>query len=170
MNYTLGHGKENNFPNEQGHHIPAQIQEVKTYDVVVVGAGTAGIPCAVKLHEEGKKVCIVQKESTPSCCGNFSTEIKKQSASKSDLARVTKALIEENEYKPKAEVINIWRDYSGEALEWIMEKAKEPQVQVQDLQTGPQKAFLEANDLDIEFITPFFGPKPYNIEAGLTQI
>lgn len=170
MNYVLGHGKNDNFLQSKELNEKIEVKESKKYDVVVVGAGTAGIPCAVKLHEEGKNVCIVQKESGPSCCGNFSTGVKLNNASKSSLSRLTKALIEENEHKPKAEVINIWRDYSGEALEWILKKSEESGVKVKDLGTGPQAPFLKENGLDLEFITPYFGPKPYNILSGLSQI
>ncbi|MCR8969067.1 FAD-dependent oxidoreductase [Facklamia sp. 7083-14-GEN3] len=170
MNEKLGHGSATDFLKYVEEVKTDSVNQVKEYDVIVVGAGTVGIPCAIKLHEEGKKVCIVQKENTPSCCGNFSAGIRLNNTKKSELAKVTHALIEENDYKPKAEVINIWRDYSEEALEWILQKSKEAGVQVEDLGTNPHKAFLEANDLDIEFITPFFGPKPYDIKAGLTAI
>lgn len=45
---------------------------------------------------------LLQKESEPSCCGNFSTGVRLENASKESLAKLTKLLIEENEHKPKA--------------------------------------------------------------------
>ena len=51
---------------------PAEITdfaETKDYDVVVVGAGAAGLAAAIKAAEEGAKVAVVQKESVPSSQG-----------------------------------------------------------------------------------------------------
>ena len=42
----------------------------ESYDIVVVGAGTAGVPAAVRAHELGVSVCLLQKEPTPISQGN----------------------------------------------------------------------------------------------------
>ena len=39
------------------------IAETKEFDIVVVGAGAAGVPCALAAAESGAKVALVQKES-----------------------------------------------------------------------------------------------------------
>ena len=41
------------------------IAEEKTFDVVVVGAGTGGVPAALSALEEGATVAVLQKESKP---------------------------------------------------------------------------------------------------------
>ena len=40
------------------------IAEVFDYDVVVVGAGAAGVPAAISAFEAGAHVALIQKEST----------------------------------------------------------------------------------------------------------
>ena len=40
-----------------------EFSEEKTYDVVVVGAGTGGVPAALSALEEGATVALLQKES-----------------------------------------------------------------------------------------------------------
>ena len=47
------------------------IKDVKQYDIVVVGAGSPGVPCAVKAAELGAKVAIVQKLKSAMAGGNF---------------------------------------------------------------------------------------------------
>ena len=43
----------------------AQIKETREYDVVVVGAGTAGVPAAMSALEAGATVACLQKEVCP---------------------------------------------------------------------------------------------------------
>ena len=45
----------------------------KTYDVVVVGAGTAGLPAVLTALEEGATVACLQKEATTIAQGNNSS-------------------------------------------------------------------------------------------------
>ena len=47
------------------------IKDVKQYDIVVVGAGSPGVPCALKAAELGAKVAIVQKLKSAMAGGNF---------------------------------------------------------------------------------------------------
>ena len=44
-----------------------------TYDVVVIGAGTGGVPAALSAVEEGATACCLQKESAPLSQGGTST-------------------------------------------------------------------------------------------------
>lgn len=170
MYYKFGHDENGDFVKEMELDENIVPEEEKNYDAIVVGCGSSGIPCAVRLHELGVKVAVVQKESTPSCCGNFTAGIDLSKSDKESLAKVTELLQEENDYKPKAEVINIWRDNSGEALKWILKKGEEAGANVKDLGPGPQTGFVKGNDLDVEFMTPYFGPKPYNVQDGLSAI
>ena len=46
------------------------IAETKDYDVVVIGAGAAGVPAAISAFEVGAKVALLQKEATAVSQGN----------------------------------------------------------------------------------------------------
>lgn len=46
------------------------IAETKDYDVVVIGAGAAGVPAAISAFEAGAKVALLQKEATAVSQGN----------------------------------------------------------------------------------------------------
>lgn len=43
------------------------IADTKEYDIVVIGAGSPGVPCALKAAELGAKVAILQKEKGSGC-------------------------------------------------------------------------------------------------------
>ena len=63
---------------EQSSAIAVPITEFadeKTYDIVVVGAGTSGLPAVLTALEEGATVACLQKESTPISQGNGSSGV-----------------------------------------------------------------------------------------------
>ena len=45
--------------------------ETREYDVVVVGAGAAGVACALSAFENGASVAVLQKESVAMSQGNY---------------------------------------------------------------------------------------------------
>lgn len=51
------------------------IKETKEYDVVIVGAGAAGVPAAISAKEAGATVALIQKEATAISQGNTATGI-----------------------------------------------------------------------------------------------
>ena len=42
---------------------PLHKMEQQTYDLIVVGAGTAGMPCAIAAAQKGGRVLVVEKAS-----------------------------------------------------------------------------------------------------------
>ena len=55
-------------------NIPAKPEDGGYYDLVVVGAGTAGLSAAIKGAREGLKVALINNRPVPG--GNNSTEIR----------------------------------------------------------------------------------------------
>lgn len=52
LEFKFGHDESVDFLKEEN----ISPKEKRKYDVVVVGCGSAGIPCAVRLHELEKKL------------------------------------------------------------------------------------------------------------------
>jgi flavin-dependent dehydrogenase len=49
-----------------------QYNEIKTYDIAIVGGGPSGCACALALHGSGLKVVLVEEDSFPrdKICGD----------------------------------------------------------------------------------------------------
>ena len=82
---------------------PAEITdfaETKDYDVVVVGAGAAGLAAAIKAAEEGAKVAVVQKESVPSSQGFRATGLDLDKNDKATQEAVVSYMMRNSDYRP----------------------------------------------------------------------
>ena len=59
----------------------------ETYDIVVIGAGCAGVPAVLTAVEEGATVACLQKEATVSANGNGCSFVVKEASNLSGIAR-----------------------------------------------------------------------------------
>ncbi|MDY6084519.1 MAG: FAD-dependent oxidoreductase [Dialister sp.] len=146
------------------------IRTVKEYDVVVVGAGSPGVPCALKAAELGARVAILQKEREAAACGNFGAGIILEDSVPADVESLVSLLMGAADHRAKREVIEMWAQHSGEAVRWLIEQAKEAGAKVMDLGTPAQEGLLKKTGLHIGFTTCVFGPKPYDTGAAMKTL
>lgn len=90
--------------------------DVKDYDVVVVGAGTAGMAAANKAAEEGAKVAVVQKLAMASTQGFNAAGLITEDASVR-AAFVSKLMLL-NDLRSKRSLLEAYAATSGEAIMW----------------------------------------------------
>lgn len=112
------------------------IVETKDYDVVVVGAGTAGVPAAISAHVNGASVAVVQKESKPISQGNTAAGIALDKSDDAAIEWLIDSVLKENQYRADREQMRTWARNSGEALDFISEYGKD----------GEHPAALSIND------------------------
>ena len=91
------------------------------YDVIVIGAGAAGVPCAVKAFQGGNKVLVLQKEPTALSQGNGCTGILESSDPQAKMHFVH-AITEELEFRNDREQLKVYAFNSGEAVKWYTEE------------------------------------------------
>jgi succinate dehydrogenase/fumarate reductase flavoprotein subunit len=141
-----------------------------TYDVVVIGAGSPGVPAALRAAELGAKVAILQKEPEAAACGNFGAGIDLSTSDAADVESLVSLLETVSAHRPKRELLEVWAQRSGEALEWIIERSKEAGAQVVDLGTAAHTALLNKHGWKIGFHTCVFGPKPYDTGQAMKAL
>lgn len=142
----------------------------KQYDIVVVGAGSPGVPAALRAAELGAKVAVLQKEDQAAACGNVSAGILLDKSDLADVAKVVELLMEESQHKADREVVKTWAYNSGEAITWLIGQAQKAGCQVVNLGNGPHAGFKKKQGLDLEWATCLFGPKPYNTGLAMQDL
>lgn len=147
----------------------SEVSETKEYDVVVIGAGASGIPAALSACEAGASVALIQKESTAISQGNSGAGIIMETSNLEHVQALISLELQENQHRPTRALYNRWAENSGDAVQWVIDRALESGASVVDTGNTPQTA-VAALGYDINFITSFFGPKPYSTNDGMQAL
>ena len=94
----------------------ASYVDEKTYDIVVVGAGTAGVPAVLTALEEGASVCCLQKESTPISQGNGSSGVIMSESTVPGVLRWIQGIRVRNNFRVNNELFRFYAFHSGETV------------------------------------------------------
>jgi len=97
--------------------------EVKNFDVVVVGAGAAGVPAAGIAAENGASVALLQKQNIVVSQGMGGSAIIKSRSTEQGLKKwlhLTNALCA---WRSNTELLKAYMDHSEEALMWVLNRA-----------------------------------------------
>ncbi len=144
--------------------------DTKEYDVVVVGAGAGGVACALSAFENGASVAVLQKEATAVSQGNYAGGILLDSSDPAGVEAVVSAYVASNHHSAKREIIEVWARNSGEAIKWLIERSTEAGAQVVDMGNAMSAAMTNVNGYSVNYVTAFFGPKPYNYGDGMVAL
>lgn len=147
-----------------------KIKETKDFDVVVIGAGASGIPAALSALEAGAKVAVLQKQDMAVSQGNSGSGIDLANSDPAGVQALVSKLIKDNDHRANRKLLEVWANNSGEAIKWVIEKAKEGGAQVIDQGNLQQVAILKVNGYPMNYVTSFFGPKPYTTGDGMQAL
>ena len=156
-------------------------------DIVVCGAGAAGVVAAVKAVEEGKKVVVLQKEPIADSQGNCASAIVKSGSTPGGLASWKNMCIATNAWRSDPRLIDAYIDNSEEAMRFLCEKGgvegklgdKNEKTGVEVYQssdtvfTGVRVDGTQSWDFGddkVEIFAPWFGPKPNNFGTLVSGI
>ena len=96
-----------------------------TYDVVVIGAGTGGVPAALSAVEEGATACCLQKESAPLSQGGTSTGIMLDESDEQGVMNHMQGFIEDCHWRADRGLARFYYDHSGETMRWMEVRSME---------------------------------------------
>ena len=156
-------------------------------DIVVCGAGAAGVVAAVKALDEGKKVVVLQKEPIADSQGNCASAIVKSGSTPGGIASWKNMCIATNAWRSDPRLIDAYIENSEDALRFLCEKGglegklgdKNEKTGVEVYQssdtvfTGVRVDGTQSWDFGedkVEIFAPWFGPKPNNFGTLVSGI
>jgi succinate dehydrogenase/fumarate reductase flavoprotein subunit len=146
------------------------IAETKDFDVVVIGAGAAGIPAALSAREKGASVALLQKESQASSNGNTGTGINLATSDPAGVKALITLLIKDCDYRSNRKLVEKWAYNSGEAVKWVIDRSLEGGATVVDQENAQAQAVTNINGYPLNYVTSYFGPKPYTTGDGMIAL
>jgi fumarate reductase flavoprotein subunit len=103
-------------------------KEALETEVLVVGAGTAGLAAAVSAAQSGAKVVLIEKSPTYTALGGDNTAIgsrlQKKLGIEIDRDEVVRSLMRWGGNKPDARLIRLWAANCGKVMDWLMDMAE----------------------------------------------
>ncbi len=148
----------------------SDITRTETFDVVVVGAGAAGVPAALSAAENGAKVGVLQKQALAVSQGNAGSGVDLTKSDPAGVEALVARLMKDNSHRSNPKLMRQWALNSGEAVKWVIDRSKESGAQVTDMGNKLQSGIVEMNGYKLSYVTSYFGPKPYNTGAGMVAL
>ena len=146
------------------------IRQTLEFDVVVVGAGASGVPAALSALEAGARVAVLQKAPFALSQGNSGTGIDLDKSDKAGIEALVAKIIADNNHRSDPKLVRQWAYHSGEAVRWIIDRARKGGSPVIDQGNLQQGAILKVNGYPMSYNTSFFGPKPYTAGDGMRHL
>ena len=95
----------------------------KTYDIVVVGAGTSGVPAVLTALEEGCTVACLEKQAFAVSQGNGCTGLILPKCTAMGKRRWMHKWMEVNSYRANYDLLQFYAEHSGETILWTYKQA-----------------------------------------------
>jgi len=111
-----------------------QIRDTVTTDVVVLGAGIAGLTAAVSAAEAGAKTILLEKSASFNCRGlqnnALCSRLQKQAGVKIDRDKMIHTIMEFGGYRGDQRVVTTWADNCDRVMDWLLDMAQEANIEV----------------------------------------
>lgn len=146
------------------------IKETLTFDVVVVGAGASGVPAALSARENGATVAVIQKAPFALSQGNSGSGINLDKSDKAGIEALVARIVAANNHRCNPALTRQWAYNSGEAVRWVIDRARQGGSPVIDQGNLQHRAYTKIDGYNLDFVTSFFGPKPYTTGDGMRHM
>lgn len=136
------------------------IADTRDYDVVVIGAGAAGVPAAISAHEAGAKVALLQKEATAVSQGNTCDSIIVDQTAPGGVEAVVSLINADCCHLSDREQVRLWAYNSGEALKWLWNIGEQAGAQMVDSTAKWTSNISNIDGYDVTYFAFDFGRSP----------
>lgn len=110
------------------------IKETHVADVLVLGAGIAGLTAALSAVEAGAKTILLEKGSSYNTRGLHNAAIKsrlqEQAGLNIDRDRVISTIMEFGAYRSDQRVVTTWADNCSKVMDWLLDLAEASNIEV----------------------------------------
>jgi fumarate reductase flavoprotein subunit len=145
------------------------IKEKIEVEVVVVGAGIAGLSAALSAAEAGAKNILIEKMATVQARGHdnafLDSRLQKKLGIMIDKDEVILNLMKYGSNKPDQRLIRMWAEGSGKTADWLMNMTDAAGLRVIIPQYPPPAAF----DNTIEYYPQYLATHQYNDERQVAK-
>lgn len=93
------------------------------YDIIVIGAGASGVPCAVKAFQGGAKVLLLQKEAAVVSQGGSCNGIVSEASDQSAILNFMHLTNQVCAFRNDRDQLKVYASNSGEAAHWYFDEA-----------------------------------------------
>ena len=150
--------------------IPASdIREIITSEVVVVGAGLAGLSAALSAAEAGADTILIEKTATYQARGMHNafigSRLQKKLGIEIDKDEVILNLMKHAANKPDQRLLRMWAEGSHETADWLMDMTDAAGLKVIISQYPPSTTFNNAN----EYYPQYFVSHHYKDERSVAK-
>ncbi len=147
-----------------------KFEETLNCDVLVIGAGAAGVPAALSAAENGANVVLLQKENIAMSHGNSAAGLNIEKCDKAAVEHLISMVVKANQHRSHRKLVENWAYNSGEALHWCIDRVQSVGGPALDDGNTQQKATLNINGFKLDYVTAFFGPKPYTTGDAMQSL
>ena len=146
------------------------IKETLTFDVIVVGRRRLGRPGGPLRRRKRRQGCGDPEAPHALSQGNTGSGIDLATSDKAGIEALVAKLMNDNNHRCNPKLIRQWAYNSGEAVRWVIDRAKQGGSPVVDQGSRPQFAIRKVNGYTLNYVTSFFGPKPYTTGDGMRAL
>lgn len=124
------------------------VAETHDFEIVVVGAGAAGMSAVLTAARGGAKVACMQAEEAPLSQGNMAACLDMERTSPAGRAALISKLIELSSHRANRSLLEAWADNSAAALTQFREAAAEGGIEVNEEEPDADR-HLVVNGYDV---------------------
>ena len=156
------------FEESMAEYVVITPDEEKDYDIVVVGAGTAGVPAALSAFEAGCSVACLQKQAFAVAQGGNASGFYLEESDPGAIPRFLQAFNNECGGRAGLHLVRMYIETSGETLDWIQDRVAKGGMEVNS--SHPQNFVYEDGKYTLYNTEINYGPKPKDVGDAMRAL